>query len=187
MTAYNQFQSDGACQTTCQESFAYAILQGTNCWCSNFAPADQTDTGSCNSQCPGFPTDLCGNQGAGLFGYYQLGNVQPSGTIGAAAASTPSAAASSSPPVSVHIHASNSHKSSTPRKPNPFIACHYIQPCSLSFLITTPYRNLLPPQVLLPCRPRSLTIPIPLCRSLLLYLLYATRPRPVVSTFLPII
>ena len=100
--AYNQYQSNGACQDTCQKSFAYAVLQGNNCWCSNYAPADQTDTGSCNSQCPGF-TEQCGNPGAGLFGYYQLGNVQPSGTAGAAAASSTSspAAASSSPQVSI--------------------------------------------------------------------------------------
>ena len=59
------------------------MLQGGNCWCSDYAPANQVTTYDCNEQCPGYPYDWCGSQSAGLFGYYQL-SVAPSGTAGGA-------------------------------------------------------------------------------------------------------
>ena len=79
---YSSFQSNGLCQTTCS-GYAYAVLQGGNCWCSDYAPANQVTTYDCNEQCPGYPYDWCGSQSAGLFGYYQL-SVAPSGTAGGA-------------------------------------------------------------------------------------------------------
>ena len=103
------FQSNGHCQDTCKFQYAYAILQGNNCWCSNFAPFTQVDVGQCNVDCPGFPSEKCGNQALGLYGYYQL-TIQPSGTIGGpASSSTPVRLRSAlfffttSPSIPVHI------------------------------------------------------------------------------------
>lgn len=53
------------------ESFAFAIVQDKDCWCSNYAPgASTTSTDKCNTECPGYPDDLCG--GKGLYGYIRL-------------------------------------------------------------------------------------------------------------------
>src|SRR5437660_274291 len=84
---YKQFQSDGSCQVQCQDSYAFAVLQGANCWCSNYAPSEQKQTNFCNDPCPGFPGDWCGNPSAGLYGYVAL-SIAPSGTIGGASSST---------------------------------------------------------------------------------------------------
>jgi cell wall integrity and stress response component len=84
---YNQFQSDGSCQVKCQDSYAFAILQGANCWCSDYAPSEQKQTNLCNDPCPGFPGDWCGNPSAGLYGYIAL-STSPSGTIDGASLNT---------------------------------------------------------------------------------------------------
>ena len=84
---YNQYQSDGSCQVTCQDSYAFAVLQGVNCWCSDYTPSDQKQTNLCNDPCPGFPGDWCGNPSAGLYGYIAL-SIAPSGTIDGASPST---------------------------------------------------------------------------------------------------
>lgn len=73
----SMFQSDGLCSDFCKATYAFAVLQGDGCWCSNFAPASTT-TG-CDTPCSGFPSDICG--GNGLFGYIALG-INPSGTQG---------------------------------------------------------------------------------------------------------
>lgn len=79
-----QFQSNGHCQDTCKGQYAYGIIQGKNCFCSNFAPYEQVDISRCNSDCPGFPSEKCGNQAQSLFGYYRL-DMSPSGTLGSPA------------------------------------------------------------------------------------------------------
>lgn len=84
-TVRNHFQSDGSCQQTCLSSYAFAILQGSSCWCSDYIPADTTFTSSCDEHCPGFPSDTCGSTSSGLFGYIAL-NKSPSGTAGASSA-----------------------------------------------------------------------------------------------------
>jgi len=88
--------SDGKCQDTCQNAYAYAILQGYDCWCSNFAPASLQDTGKCNQQCPGYPSDWCGNTASGLYGYYSL-TIAPSGTAGPQSSSVSTALGTSNP------------------------------------------------------------------------------------------
>ncbi|KAG5362392.1 Cell wall integrity and stress response component 4 [Yarrowia sp. C11] len=84
-SVFGQFQSNGACSDTCA-GYAFAILQGQKCWCSNTAPSDTTSVGSCDEDCAGYPSDKCGNMFKGLFGYIQLG--QPSGTMAASTSST---------------------------------------------------------------------------------------------------
>ncbi|KAI0406911.1 hypothetical protein F4802DRAFT_81128 [Xylaria palmicola] len=76
------YQSNGLCHDYCLgKSFAFAILQHHNCWCSNYVPAksEQVDTDECSDTCPGWPQDTCGADG--LYGYIALG-VAPSGTTG---------------------------------------------------------------------------------------------------------
>ncbi|KAI1210837.1 uncharacterized protein F4807DRAFT_40519 [Annulohypoxylon truncatum] len=75
------FQSDGLCYGFCVDSFAYAVVQDKDCWCTNYTPDESTteDTSKCSSSCPGYPSDTCG--GDGLYGYMSL-SIQPSGTKG---------------------------------------------------------------------------------------------------------
>lgn len=87
-TDYSIYQSNGACETHCQGSYAFAILQGYNCWCSNYVPASQEDTGSCSQTCPGYPSDLCGSTENDTYGYYLLSGAVPAGTAGASSSNT---------------------------------------------------------------------------------------------------
>lgn len=80
---YNIYNSMGACSTKCQNQYALAVVQGKNCWCTNYIPADQASTSDCSAQCPGYPDDLCGNPEKGLYGYVPLDKA-PLGTAGAA-------------------------------------------------------------------------------------------------------
>ena len=85
--------SAGFCSDSCQGSFAFAVVQGHNCWCSNVAPAEQLDWSLCNDPCPGISTEWCGNEKANLYGYFQLPGGKPLGTSGSGefqvASSTP--------------------------------------------------------------------------------------------------
>jgi hypothetical protein len=84
----NLYNSNGACSTACRASFAYAVVQGPDCWCSNFAPGSQLSVSSCNQKCPGYPYEYCGQQSGSLFGYIALDKL-PSGTVAASPASSP--------------------------------------------------------------------------------------------------
>ncbi len=75
----NLFQSNGACQDTCSSKYAFAVIQGQNCWCSNYAPGYMVNTLKCNDACPGFPSEWCGSSSSGLYAYFQL-SISPSGT-----------------------------------------------------------------------------------------------------------
>lgn len=91
------WQSNGYCTNACKnvngKSYALAIVQGSNCWCNDYVPAEQVSTSQCNTPCIGFPYENCGNENAGLFGYIQIGT--PSGTAGASSASSTQASDSS--------------------------------------------------------------------------------------------
>lgn len=90
------WQSGGECHDTCLANYAFAIVQGQNCWCSNYAADDVTSLWSCNEPCPGYPYEYCGSTSAGLFGYIALDNA-PSGTLGLSTSSTRSTVVSSTP------------------------------------------------------------------------------------------
>jgi len=107
----NIYQSNGRCKTTCQAEYAFAIVQFRSCWCSNYAPADTVPVSSCGVQCPGYPTEKCGDQPTGLFGYIAL-DKNPSGTIGAATSSSTSSTSSSTS--STSSSTSSTSTSSTP-------------------------------------------------------------------------
>ncbi|KAL0263217.1 hypothetical protein SLS55_002195 [Diplodia seriata] len=55
------FQSNGHCHDKCVEDYAFAVVQGKQCWCSNYAPSDQQDTSNCDTTCPGYGYEDCGN------------------------------------------------------------------------------------------------------------------------------
>jgi len=75
------FQSNGLCYDHCNGgSFAFAILQGQACWCSDYVP--ETTTDGCDDPCPGYPPEKCGNTDQNLYAYMALPN-KPSGTMGA--------------------------------------------------------------------------------------------------------
>ncbi|KAJ9218058.1 hypothetical protein DTO166G4_449 [Paecilomyces variotii] len=108
------YQSYGLCEQTCNADYAYAILQGHDCWCSNYAPSETTSASDCSESCPGYQSDKCGNVSKGLYVYYQMANVLPSGTqsssskTAAATSKAEGTTVSAEPePVTVTVTASN--------------------------------------------------------------------------------
>ena len=98
LAAFSDYMSNGRCFDTCKANYAFAIVQYQSCWCSNYAPAYTTSTGSCNENCPGYPYEQCGSQSGNLYGYIALSK-SPSGTLGASSTSgstTPTSAPPSS-------------------------------------------------------------------------------------------
>jgi cell wall integrity and stress response component len=77
------YQSNGWCTDACNAAgtYAFAVILAKECWCSNYIPGDQRDTGDCNSDCPGFPDEKCGNTDDNLYSYLKLKG-KPSGTVG---------------------------------------------------------------------------------------------------------
>lgn len=89
------YQSHGACKNICVSDYAFAIVQGNACWCSNYAPS-KSDS-SCNEDCPGYPLEKCGNSKAGAYAYLPL-VIEPSGTAGASTKATVSPTSVPPPP-----------------------------------------------------------------------------------------
>ncbi|TGO29512.1 hypothetical protein BPAE_0014g00630 [Botrytis paeoniae] len=81
------YQSDGLCYDFCLDEYAFAVVQGSECWCSNYVPGTTSSTSDCDTPCPGYPDDTCG--GDSLYGYISL-TLSPSGTKGAATTSSTS-------------------------------------------------------------------------------------------------
>ncbi|KIW02459.1 hypothetical protein, variant 1 [Verruconis gallopava] len=100
------YMSMGKCHDTCISSYAFAILQGENCWCSNYIPQEQTSTSSCNTPCPGYPSDTCGNTSEGLYGYIKL-NLAASGTASAASSTGQTSTSSAGPTSSSSLFTSS--------------------------------------------------------------------------------
>ncbi|KAI5856309.1 hypothetical protein BZA05DRAFT_441988 [Tricharina praecox] len=79
----SEFQSHGLCYDNCNTgTYAFAIVQGSYCWCSNYVPGTDESVSDCSQDCPGYPDDKCGDTQANLYGYMTLSN-KPSGTKGA--------------------------------------------------------------------------------------------------------
>jgi cell wall integrity and stress response component len=97
------YQSNGNCTNHCKEeggSWAFAVIQFTDCWCSNYVPGDTSDTSDCMVNCPGFPDEKCGNKDKDLYIYVQMDG-KPSGTKGASQpSSTPAASSKQQAPTS---------------------------------------------------------------------------------------
>jgi hypothetical protein len=77
------YQSNGKCTDHCNSegTYAFAVIQYTNCWCTNYIPSTTTDISSCQKDCPGYPDEKCGDKDDGLYIYIKLAG-QPSGTAG---------------------------------------------------------------------------------------------------------
>lgn len=101
-TADSTWQSLGLCRTTCQGSYALAVVQGSSCWCSNWLPGDTTSVDDCNKECLGYPYELCGNSDQGLYGYMVLDQSAISGTVGSS--SPTSSSESTAAPTQVSIY-----------------------------------------------------------------------------------
>ncbi|BCR94741.1 WSC domain-containing protein [Aspergillus luchuensis] len=91
------YQSNGLCEDHCS-NYAFGILQGYDCWCSNIVPNEATNvnTSQCSQDCPGYPDDSCGSTSKGLYGYVEIVGHQPSGTATVSTTSTSSTSTSSS-------------------------------------------------------------------------------------------
>ncbi|KAK2613907.1 hypothetical protein N8I77_000777 [Diaporthe amygdali] len=95
------YQSQGLCYGTCNdEGYAFAVLQDSDCWCSNTVPSsdDQVSTSNCETSCPGYPSDYCG--GDGTYGYIAL-SASPSSTAGGSSKTTSSTSKTTSTSASV--------------------------------------------------------------------------------------
>ncbi|KAG9251615.1 uncharacterized protein F5Z01DRAFT_272911 [Emericellopsis atlantica] len=78
----DDYQTNGLCFDHCKENYAFAITQQNSCWCSDFAPSEdsQVNLSKCNLPCPAYPAENCG--GRGLYGYVILNGKLPEGTRG---------------------------------------------------------------------------------------------------------
>ena len=88
LTDSSIYQSDGLCYDFCVDDYAFAVIQGKDCWCSNYTPTKSSlvSTSECDLSCAGYPSDVCG--GDNLFGYMAL-NKSPSGTASGTSTSSP--------------------------------------------------------------------------------------------------
>ncbi|KAG2414448.1 hypothetical protein HFD88_003639 [Aspergillus terreus] len=86
------YQSNGLCTTQCSSDYAFGIVQGSECWCSNIAPnkATNVNISKCDQDCPGYPDDSCGSTTDGLYGYIAMDGHNPSGTATAPTSSSTS-------------------------------------------------------------------------------------------------
>ncbi|KAJ6070518.1 hypothetical protein N7467_011837 [Penicillium canescens] len=91
------FQSNGACLSTCA-NYAFGIIQGKKCWCSNVAPStsSQTDTSDCDTSCPGYPDDSCGSASKGVFAYVSVSGNSVTSTAGGSSSTSSTSSSSSS-------------------------------------------------------------------------------------------
>jgi cell wall integrity and stress response component len=90
------WQSNGECKKHClaQGGSSFFVLQGNNCWCSDYAPQDQSDISECSDTCPGYPSENCGK--ADEFYVYVELNGNPSGTAGSSQPSSTKGSSSKS-------------------------------------------------------------------------------------------
>ncbi|KAI1379296.1 hypothetical protein F4677DRAFT_327662 [Hypoxylon crocopeplum] len=107
------YQSDGLCHDFCLEDYAFSVIKDSECWCSNYVPAEsaQVDVDQCNKKCPGYLTDTCG--GDGVWGYMSLDKV-PSGTSGSSTSTQTSSPDTTSK--------STEHTTSPTSTPSPSVA-----------------------------------------------------------------
>ncbi|KAJ5462835.1 ER membrane protein Wsc4 [Penicillium sp. IBT 31633x] len=108
------YQSNGACITTCSK-YAFGVLQGKRCWCTNVAPSesDRTKTSECDTSCPGYPNDSCGSASDGVFAYVEIGGHDVTSTAGGST-STSSKTTSSSSSSSSTSSTSSDQKTTAP-------------------------------------------------------------------------
>jgi cell wall integrity and stress response component len=114
------WQSNGNCTNHCNDvgTYAFAIIQYKDCWCSNYIPRQQVNLNQCQKDCPGFPSEKCGSADDNLFIYIQNSG-QPSGTAGGSSSSKPtSTIVSSSTLRPTSTQATSSSQEVTSTKPS---------------------------------------------------------------------
>jgi cell wall integrity and stress response component len=101
------YQSNGLCTDNCNADYAFGILQGKSCWCSNIAPNKATNVGTskCDTGCPGYPDDSCGSASDGVFAYVQMNLHSPSGTatVSSSTSTSTESSVSNSLPISLSL------------------------------------------------------------------------------------
>lgn len=110
ITVVSPYMSNGKCQDNCKSAYVFAVIQGQDCWCTNFAPENTVSNSECNTPCPGYPAELCGNPDSGLYGYFNLGGIA-SGTAGGSSPSSPATLPSPNDPVSTFTPGSSTGSS----------------------------------------------------------------------------
>ncbi|KAF7514424.1 hypothetical protein GJ744_000194 [Endocarpon pusillum] len=137
----DSFQSNGACQDTCKSSYAFAVLQGQNCWCSNYAPGYSVNTLNCQDACPGYPREWCGSSSSGLYAYFQL-TLSPSGTSARSSARPPSTRESSTtapaPSEQPAVNVTKEAPSPSPSSSEPIVSTKVVSTTVVNTLISTP-------------------------------------------------
>lgn len=130
------YQSNGKCTEYCNDlgTYAFAVIQYKDCWCSNYIPSSQTDLSSCQVDCPGFPDDKCGNQDEDLYIYLKLDG-KPSGTAKASQATSSSVASSTTVSSTKTVSSSAAVTISSFY----FTVLHWYHFCLISFLLSLPF------------------------------------------------
>ncbi|OSS48445.1 hypothetical protein B5807_07892 [Epicoccum nigrum] len=108
---YWPYQTNGKCTDHCKEqgTFAFAVIKWDNCWCTNYIPSTTTDITKCQKNCPGYPSEKCGDKDNGLYIYIEMAG-QPSGTAGGGSqpsSTKASAPSSTDPPSSTDVATSS--------------------------------------------------------------------------------
>ncbi|RMY01114.1 hypothetical protein D0868_08652 [Hortaea werneckii] len=112
------YNSYGSCTKQCGD-YAFAIVQWQDCWCSNYAPANQQSVGDCDQDCPGYPANKCGNEDKGLYGYLPISGNEPSGTAGSGSSSEASSTSASTSTELVSTTSSPSTSTIVSSSPDP--------------------------------------------------------------------
>jgi len=106
------YQSHGLCFDRCKGGdYSFAIVQGQNCWCSDYAP--EGDKAECNEQCPGYPSETCGSTTAASFVYLATGKTSSGTTDGITKTTNPSKASSQSKSSTTPEDTTSSHPTLT--------------------------------------------------------------------------
>ncbi|KAG8412304.1 Cell wall integrity and stress response component 4 [Metarhizium acridum] len=88
------YQSSGKCTSTCNDKYAYAVMQSSNCWCTNYTPDTASQKDGCSLPCPGYPFDMCG--GKGRYSYVLVNANLIAGSKGSSSSSSSSSSSASS-------------------------------------------------------------------------------------------
>ncbi|KAJ5653249.1 Carbohydrate-binding WSCsubgroup [Penicillium lividum] len=90
------YQSNGHCTGLCDD-YAFGVLLDYECWCSNVAPASDTEKkhAECDSECPGYPDDSCGNSTLGVYAYVSVTGNMATSTASDSSSSTTTGTSSS--------------------------------------------------------------------------------------------
>lgn len=97
LIVYGEWTSLSSCMNNCTAagSYAFAVVQENNCWCSNYVPSPRVAVSQCDNACPGWPYENCGNIDDNLFGYLALGPAA-AGTSGSSTSTVSATSAASS-------------------------------------------------------------------------------------------